>query len=250
MPASTPLSSPASSKVQAYERLRPLIIWLGIGELAWIAWWLFAHGSSAPTFHAGVAAWLVVMLGWMALVTGLAGRGFFLRGSWWLSNLVGFTLVVAISTIMFGVVSAVRDGVLAAAAGTSDTQLISIHLLRVLAIGGAVKYWQGALPRHFFLLGPVPDFLFALSAVPMLLLAGGGTLSPTALLIWHGIGAAVFLGAGISMFFSVPSPFRLFHTKPDSSLVFEFPMALAPNFTVPLFVVAHLFAIAKYAIAT
>ena len=70
MSATTPLSSPASSKAQAYERLRPLIIWLGICELVWIACWLFARGSSAPAFHAGVAAWLVVMLSWMALVTG------------------------------------------------------------------------------------------------------------------------------------------------------------------------------------
>ena len=47
------------------------------------------------------------------------------------------------------------------------------------------------------------------------------------------------------MYFSVPSPLRLTHRPPDTSIVFEYPMVLAPNFTVPLFIVAHLFALVK-----
>jgi hypothetical protein len=35
------------------------------------------------------------MLSWLVLVTRLAGRDFFLNGSRWFSNLVGFTVVVA-----------------------------------------------------------------------------------------------------------------------------------------------------------
>ncbi len=52
-------------------------------------------------------------------------------------------------------------------------------------------------------------------------------------------------GAGISMFFSVLSPLHIFHSKPDASIVFQFPMVLAPNFTVPLFMLAHAFALVK-----
>lgn len=243
------LSSP-SSTAQTYERLRPLIVWLGIGQVAWISWWLFNNGDGPTAFHAGIIGWIIMMLGWMALVTRLAASGFFLSGSRWLSNLVGFTVVVAVTLLMSGVVPNIRNGLLAAAAATSDMQLIAIHLLRLLAIGAAIKFWQGQLPRHFFVLGAIPDFLFALSAVAMLMLASDATLSSGTLLIWHSAGAAVFLGAGISMFFSVPSPFRLFDSQPDSSLVFRFPMVLAPNVTVPLFVVAHLFAITKYAIGS
>ena len=62
---------------------------------------------------------------------------------------------------------------------------------------------------------------------------------------WHIVGFLVFFGAGISMFFSVPSLFRIYHDKPDTSLVFQFPMVLAPNFTVPLFALAHVFALVK-----
>lgn len=250
MSAAIPATLPPSSTAQTYERLRQLIVWLGIGEVAWISWWLYSSGTGSFSFHAVTTGWVIVMLSWMILVTRLAGRDFFLNGSRWLSNLVGFTAVVAVTTAMFGTVPAIREGLFAAASATSDTQLISIHVLRLLAFGAAIKFWQGELPRHFFVIGAIPDFLFALSAVAMLILAGNSSLSPTTLLIWHVIGAAVFLGAGISMFFSMPSPLRLFDSKPDASLVFRFPMVLAPNLTVPLFVVAHLFAITKYVIGS
>ena len=62
----------------------------------------------------------------------------------------------------------------------------------------------------------------------------------------HSAGFLAFFGAGISMFFSLPSPFRIYHGEPDTALVFRFPMLLAPNFTVPLFALAHLFALVKF----
>ena len=72
-----------------------------------------------------------------------------------------------------------------------------------------------------------------------------GPLGHEFLVIWHVIGFSLFLGAGLSMFFTMPSALRIFHTKPDASIVFQFPMVLAPNFTVPLFMIAHLFALVK-----
>ena len=47
------------------------------------------------------------------------------------------------------------------------------------------------------------------------------------------------------MFFSMPSLLRMTHQKPDSTIVFEYPMILAPNFTVPLFIIAHAIALVK-----
>ena len=95
------------------------------------------------------------------------------------------------------------------------------------------------------ILGSLPDFLFAVSAVVVTLVVGSGLLAQDFLFAWHSIGFSVFLGAGISMFFSVPSPFRIYHGHPDASIVFRFPMLLAPNFTVPLFMLAHAFALVK-----
>ena len=58
-------------------------------------------------------------------------------------------------------------------------------------------------------------------------------------LVWHAIGLSLFLGVRLSMFFSVTSPLRTYHDKPDASIVFQFPMVLSPNVTVPLFMIAQ-----------
>ena len=49
-----------------YERLRPLIVWLGLTELTWIAWWLLSVAVTTPAYVATVAVWVVAMLGWLA----------------------------------------------------------------------------------------------------------------------------------------------------------------------------------------
>ncbi len=228
-----------------YEDLRSLIIWLGLTELAWIAFWLLRSVGLAPGYMATVAVWIAAMLGWMAFVIVAGRRGFFLEYTRRLSNLVGVTLVVGFAAFLFGAGEVAREGVVRAASSTSDLELVSIHMLRLLAIGTVVKYRHGELPLHFVMLGSMPDFLFAISAVVVTVMAVNGPLAPGFLIAWHWVGFSVFMGAGISMFFSVPSPLRIYHGKPDSSIVFQFPMVLAPNFTVPLFMLAHAFALVK-----
>ncbi len=230
---------------EIYERARPLIIWLGLGELAWIGYWLLNFGDTTPGYMATAVGWLVGMVAWMALVIYLGNRGVFLKHARWLSNLAGFVLVVAFPTVLFGAIDVAREGLVLAASHTSDLQLASFHALRLLAIGTVIKYIQGQLPLHFVIFGSVPDLLFAASAVVATILEATAPLGQDFLIVWHFVGFFVFFGAGISMFFSVPSLFRIYHDKPDSSLVFQFPMLLAPNFTVPLFALAHVFALVK-----
>ena len=83
------------------------------------------------------------------------------------------------------------------------------------------------------------------SGLRQAIMAANGPLGSSFLVTWHVIGFSLFLGAGLSMFFSVPSPLRIYHTQPDAAIVFRFPMVLAPNFTVPLFMIAHLLAQVK-----
>ena len=115
----------------------------------------------------------------------------------------------------------------------------------MIAIGTIIKYLQRQLPLHFLVWGSLPYFLFAASAIAVALWAGQGILSREFLIGWHTIGFLAFFGAGISMFLSMPSPLRLYHAVPDAAIVFRFPMILAPNFTVPLFMLAHVFALVK-----
>jgi len=230
---------------EIYERVRPLIIWLGLGELAWIGFWLLSVGETTPGYRATAVGWLVGMLAWMALVIYLGNRGVFLKQTRWLSNLAGFVLIVAVPIVLFGAIDVAREGLERAAFHTSNLQLVSFHVLRLLAIGTVIKYIQGQLPLHFVIFGSVPDLLFAASAVVVTTLEATTPLGQDFLIVWHSVGFFVFFGPGISMFFSVPSLFRIYYDELDTSLVFQFPMLLAPNFTVPLFALAHVFALVK-----
>ena len=63
---------------EIYERVRPLIIWLGLGELAWIGFWLLNLSDTTTGYTVTAVVWLVAMLAWMALVIYLGNRGVFL----------------------------------------------------------------------------------------------------------------------------------------------------------------------------
>lgn len=228
-----------------YEQLRQLIIWLGLTELAWITYWLQSVDHAAPQYVWVIVIWVVFMLVWMGAVIFASKRGFFLQWTRYLSNFVGATIVLTFAFLLFGIVPVAREGLLMAVNNTPDIQLISIHILRLLAIGGVIKYRQGELPLHFAIIAALPDLLFGISAVAVTALAANGPVDSDFLVIWHLLGFSVLFGAGVSMFFSVPSPLRMFHGKPDTSITFQYPMVLAPNFTVPLFMLAHVIALVK-----
>jgi len=228
-----------------YERLRPLILWLGLIELAWIADWLLSANNATPQYTTAIVFWVALLLVWMVAVVIAGSRGVFLKHSKWFSNMIGIAAIITFSVALFGLLPTMREGLLSAAQSTSDFQLISIHILRLLSIGTLIKYIHRELPLYFVILGFLPDFLFAVSAVILVALGAYGSLGQSFYIAWHLIGASVFLGAGISMFFSVPSLLRISHKTPDTSIVFRFPMLLAPNFTVPLFMLAHVFALIK-----
>ncbi len=238
-------TSGMSRFAEVYERLRPLIIWLGLGELAWLGYWLLSIGDSAPGHVTTAVVWVAAMLAWMALVINLANRGVYLKHTRWFANLVGLPVVWLLAGVVFGAIDVGREGLLLAAAHTTHVQLAAFHVLRLLAVGTIIKYVQGQLPLHFVILGSVPDLLFAASAVVVTILEATTPLGNDFLVVWHVVGFLVFFGPGIAMFLSVPSPIRVYYDKPDASLVFQFPMLLAPNFTVPLFGLAHGFALVR-----
>jgi hypothetical protein len=228
-----------------YEKNRPLIIWLGIVELVWIGSWLFSASDRGIIYTAITVFWMISMLVWMSAVIVAAKKGVYLKYSFLFSNLIGFVFVIFFPIILFSITDAGIESVTYAVSLVSDDQLILFHTMRLLAIGTIIKFMQGQLPLHFLLLGSLTDFLFALSAVTLAIIGSTVSLSPNFYIVWHCAGIGVFFGAGISMFFSVPSPFRMFYDKPNTEMVFKYPMVLAPNFTVPLFVVAHLLALTK-----
>jgi len=228
---------------EKYESIRPLIVLLGLAELTWLSYWLLRN-SHESGFTAAVTGWALVMLVWMVWVARAGKRGLYLKHTRWLSNFIGINLVLAFGILWFKCVPGAWHGVIHAAGLATYQELASIHILRLLAVGAIIKYLQRQLPLHFLVLGAIPDFMFALSAVVVTMLLNEHTLSHAFLIAWHTTGMLVFFGA-LSMFFSVPSPFYIWRTVPDASIAFKFPMLLAPNFTVPLFMLAHAFALVK-----
>jgi hypothetical protein len=118
--------------------------------------------------------------------------------------------------------------------------LVGFQALRILSIGTIIKYYQGMFPLHFFILGSIPDFLFSLTAIYLFFKYSRGGHPTRKFAMWNIIGMLVFTGAGISMYFSVPSILQITNTGPNSLLAFNFPMALAPTFTVPLFIMGNM----------
>lgn len=228
-----------------YERLRPLIIWLGITELAWITFWFLQADKLPPHYIRTVMFWTVSLMAWLGAAAFLGKRGLFLRHTFYFSNLAGFLSVLIFTILVFGLMPSAWTGLVQAAKNIPEVQLAAFHMLRLLVIGTIIKYLHGELPRHFMILGSLTDLAFAVSAIGVTVMVAKGMAGQDFLIVWHLIGSLVFLGAGVSMFFSVPSPLRITNGKPDTSIVFRFPMLLAPNFTVPLFVVAHGIALVK-----
>jgi hypothetical protein len=152
--------------------------------------------------------WIVVMLAWLTLATYIGRRGFFIKHTRRMSNLVGAFMVVNVSVVMFEVISGAKEGIIIAASLITDSELASIHILRLLGIGTIIKYQQRELPLHFLILGALPDFLFAVSAIVITLMTDNELLSHGFLLARHSIGSLAFLGAGVSMFFPCPRPFE------------------------------------------
>ena len=50
---------------ELYERVRALIIWLGLGELAWIGYWLLNPDDTTPGYMATAVGWLGCWPGWL-----------------------------------------------------------------------------------------------------------------------------------------------------------------------------------------
>ena len=79
-----------------------MIVWLGLTELGWIGYWLMSGGNNTSTFVAVVAAWILGMFAWLALVIYAGRRDFFLRHTEKMSNFVGVTIVVTFAVVIFG----------------------------------------------------------------------------------------------------------------------------------------------------
>lgn len=124
--------------------------------------------------------------------------------------------------------------------GTPRHWHVLFQALRLASAGAMYKAYQGEFPIYFAVFSGGPDFLYALSALWMSTRVKRGEISRTALIAWNIIGfAALALTAPLLLQLGLPGPLQVFTTAPLSDIILEFPMALAPTLTGPLFIMMN-----------
>jgi len=119
--------------------------------------------------------------------------------------------------------------------------IIALQGLRILAIGGIIKGWNGDFNAAFAFLVGIPDFLFGVSALIVAWLVFHDRIGRWALVAWNLIGAAIIVpGSFIVIKLALPGSWQVFTSEPSITTLYDFPMALAPTLVVPILVMMNL----------
>lgn len=137
-----------------------------------------------------------------------------------------------------------RQAVLKIADATPLHWFVWFEAFRIAAIGTLIKTFQHEFPLVLELAVGVPDLLIGLSAPFIAIWVKRGELSRQALALWHfiGVGVIVINGGGV-LHLGMPGPHYLLTSQPDTSVLFDFPMVMAPTFAVPMLVIVNIWMI-------
>lgn len=204
--------------------------------------WLWLGASSFKRGHIGTAGlisivmWIACLGVWGVTTAHWALSGYYtsadflalLPGLWW-------PMMPAVITVALLALPSFRSA-LDAIVSQNSRALVLIQTLRIAAIGGVLKGLNGLLPPSFALAIGIPDMLFGLSALALVVLWKGEGCSARTLIAWNLIGMAVIMPAPALMQLGLPGPFHYFTSIPDARALFEYPMVLAPTLVVPVFI--------------
>ncbi len=186
-----------------------------------------------------LAAW-AVLSGYLAATGVYTSEGFLrtLPGLW--LPIVPIALIV----IPAAVVPPLRKALLSIAGQTPRVWFAYLQALRISALGTAIKTLQGAFPIAFEVFVGIPDLPFGLSALWVAWALKRNMISELFWVTWNAVGAAIILVVGLPVLnMSLSGPLEVFSTPPTFLVALEYPLALAPTITVPLFVAYNIMAI-------
>ncbi len=210
--------------------------------MAICAFWLWAarHAERCGNITAAQAraiyVWLALLTGWGIVTASLALRGGYSSVAFY-RMLPGFWVPlapVALSIVLLLAWPAFRTALWIIAESTSPRAFLLVHCLRIAAIGGIIKASHGLLPWSFVLPVGIPDFLFGLLSLLLMLAHGKDGYSRRVLIGWNLLGIAVLAAAPVLMQMGLPGRLYVFDSQPDARTLFEFPMVLAPTLVVTL----------------
>jgi hypothetical protein len=215
--------------------MTPFLLVAVLGFVGWATQCLYRQSQISTGSRGSVFLLLAVLLLWGVLIA-LLGISGISTSEEFLALWPGYWFpFVPVFLALAGVLGStnLRSALRALVDHRATSSLITIHALRILAIGGIIKAMNGEFPTLFAYLVGGPDLLFGLSALLMSRLVARDALGRKALLIWNLAGAGVIL---LPMLLLMP----IFMGDPLFSRLFAFPMLLAPGLIVPVFVMLNL----------
>ena len=226
--------------------LLPVLLFIQVGFLALMGHHAFRRNVISRSELMALYGLMVLLSGWCVVGGYLAYTGVYTSQNF-LNALPGLWLpLVPVALAILPIVSIpmLRTGILKSAQATPRQWFAYLQALRISALGTAIKTLQGEFPVAFEVFVGIPDLLFGISALWIAYALKRGRLSDRAWIIWNAVGAAIILIGGLIVInMSLPGPFATFSEPPTFLVAFEFPLALAPTATVPLFVAYNALAI-------
>jgi len=186
----------------------------------------------------------VLIVAWIILLGVLSLRGFFSNFS-----VLPPRLIFALLPPLFGVVLFVRSR-----AGKQFLQhvqpqwLIYLQSFRILVeIGLWLFVRDGLLPVQLSFEGRNFDILTGVFAFPVgYFCFVKRSWPPTVALLYNIAGLAMLVNAVTISALSMPTPGRVFHNAPDSSLLTGFPLIYLPGVLIPLAYTLHILSLRQW----
>ena len=220
----------------------PFLIFIIFGFLLFLIERLRRADRLNKSQHVWLVVLVVVLLAWGAASGYWSSRSIYVSPDF-LAMAPGYWLpfvpvVIAVTLVM--IAPALRQGLRILVDNTTVRWFTGIHQLRVLALGSIIKASNGLFPEKFAWYVGIPDMLFGLSAIWLtVVVLRRRRVSDRSLLLWNLSGAMVILVPAFGFM-------HIYMQEPLFSALFVFPMALAPTFIVPVFVMLNLLVVWRW----
>ena len=226
----------------------PMIFLVELAAISYAAQAALRRGELSLPDIRWISVLIALLLSWggASIYLGINGaflsdKFFDLWAPYWLPLVPVVLIVTAIALF-----PRARQAVSRLIDGTPMHALIAIHGLRILAIGGIIKGWNGEFSAPMAGFIGVPDFLFGISALIMAWLALKQRVGTWAVVAWNAIGVTIIVpNVCIVIWLSLPGTWQIFSAEPTIMTFFAFPMVLAPALVVPVFVMMNMFVAAR-----
>lgn len=148
----------------------------------------------------------------------------------------GVPVVIMAINLLFS--RQLRTALRTIAAVTPLHWLVFFQALRIGALGGILKGFQGEITSSYVFWVGIPDLLYGISALVLGGMLLRNAVSRKIMMIWNFIGPVIIL---LPTFLFM----NYFMNEPGFIFIFEFPMVLAPGIVVPISIFINLLTVWK-----